>query len=100
MRLRALALGLAAALTVTTVPEVATAAAPARRSTGGPRRAGGELVEGVASVAQGVTGVPVVSGLYFGVKGAGLGVTRRFQARPFEQFLYREFVRAWKRAGS
>jgi hypothetical protein len=59
-----------------------------------------DLVESVASVVQSVTGIPVVSGLYFGVKGAGRGVARRLRGRPFEQFLYREFVRAWKRAGS
>jgi len=58
-----------------------------------------DLVDGVASVAQ-VAGVPMVTGLYFGIKGAGVGVARRFTGRPFEQFLYREFVRAWKRAGS
>jgi hypothetical protein len=59
-----------------------------------------ELVDGVASVTQTVTGVPVVSGLYLGTREVAKGVVRRFRGRPFEQFLYREFIRAWKLTGS
>ncbi|MFC0528335.1 hypothetical protein [Phytohabitans kaempferiae] len=55
-----------------------------------------DLVEGVASVAQTATGLPIVSGLYFGSRGIGRGVVRRLRSRPFQQFLYREFIRAWR----
>lgn len=56
-----------------------------------------ELVDGVASVAESVPGVPKVSGLWIGVRSA----ERRyiFSGQPFQRFLYKEFVKAWKRAG-
>jgi hypothetical protein len=44
------------------------------------------------------TGVPAVSGLWFGARTLG----KRFAfvgAQPFQGFLYKEFVNAWKRAG-
>ncbi|MEV4615895.1 hypothetical protein AB0K43_25380 [Kitasatospora sp. NPDC049258] len=57
-----------------------------------------ELVDSVASVAEMATGVPVVSGLWFGAR--ALGKQFGFSgAQPFQRFLYREFVHAWKRAG-
>lgn len=58
-----------------------------------------ELVDSVASVARATTGVSVVRGLYFGTRGLGRRLSHRFSGRPFQQFLYREFVRAWKLAG-
>lgn len=56
-----------------------------------------ELVDGVASVTQAVPGVPKVSGLWIGVR----SVEKRyvFSGEPFQRFLYKEFVKAWKRAG-
>jgi hypothetical protein len=57
-----------------------------------------ELVDSVASVTQVATGVPMVSGLWFGARALG----KQFSfvgAQPFQRFLYREFVGAWKRAG-
>jgi hypothetical protein len=59
-----------------------------------------DLVEGVASVTQTATGLPIVSALYFGSRGIGRSVVRRLRSRPFQQFLYREFIRAWKLTGS
>jgi hypothetical protein len=57
-----------------------------------------ELVGAVASVAEAAPGVPKVSGLWFGARTLG----KQFSyagAQPFQRFLYREFVDAWKRAG-
>ncbi|NED12582.1 hypothetical protein [Streptomyces sp. SID9124] len=57
-----------------------------------------ELVGTVASVGEAATGVPMVSGLWFGARALG----KQFSftgAQPFQRFLYREFVDAWKRAG-
>ena len=57
-----------------------------------------ELVGSVASVAAAATGVPVVSGLWFGARALG----RRLPptgGQTFQRFLYREFVGAWKRTG-
>ena len=57
-----------------------------------------ELVGSVASVAEVASGVPVVSGLWFSAR--ALGKQFAFSgAQPFQRFLYREFVDAWKRAG-
>ncbi|MDH6630448.1 hypothetical protein M2271_008308 [Streptomyces sp. LBL] len=57
-----------------------------------------ELVNSVASVTQVATGVPAVSGLWFGARTLG----KQFAfvgAQPFQRFLYKEFLNAWKRAG-
>ncbi|MFS8203383.1 hypothetical protein ACLVWQ_32500 (plasmid) [Streptomyces sp. CWNU-52B] len=57
-----------------------------------------ELVSSVASVTQVATGVPAVSGLWFGARSLG----KQFAfvgAQPFQRFLYKEFINAWKRAG-
>lgn len=56
-----------------------------------------DLVGGVASVVEAVPGVPKVSGLWIGVR----NVEKRyaFSGEPFQRFLYKEFVKAWKRAG-
>jgi hypothetical protein len=57
-----------------------------------------ELVGTVASVAEAAPGVPKVSGLWFSAR--TLGKQFAFTgAQPFQRFLYREFVDAWKRAG-
>ena len=57
-----------------------------------------ELVGTVASVAEAAPGVPKVSGLWFSAR--ALGKQFAFTgAQPFQRFLYREFVDAWKRAG-
>ncbi|MEE4541384.1 hypothetical protein V2S66_05310 [Streptomyces sp. V4-01] len=57
-----------------------------------------ELVGTVASVAGAAPGVPKVSGLWFGAR--TLGKQFAFTgAQPFQRFLYREFVDAWKRSG-
>ncbi len=57
-----------------------------------------ELVGTVASVAEAAPGVPKVSGIWFGAR--TLGKQLSFTgAQPFQRFLYREFVDAWKRAG-
>jgi hypothetical protein len=59
-----------------------------------------ELVDDVASVVQVATGVPKVSGLWFGTKAIGRQMAQfRIGGQPYQQFLYREFVRAWKAAG-
>lgn len=55
-----------------------------------------ELVDSVASVAQAAPGIPKVSGLWFGAR--TLGKKFRFTGQPYQRFLYREFVDAWKRA--
>lgn len=56
-----------------------------------------ELVEGVASVSHSIPGVPNVTGLWMGVR----EVEKRyvFAGKPFQRFLYKEFVKAWKRSG-
>lgn len=57
-----------------------------------------ELIGTVASVGEVATGVPIVSGLWFGARALG----KQFSfagAQPFQRFLYREFVGAWRRAG-
>jgi hypothetical protein len=64
-----------------------------------PNRVEQELVDSVASVTQAATGVSVVRGVYFGTKGLGQHLSRRLRGQPFQQFLYREFLRAWKIAG-
>lgn len=57
-----------------------------------------ELVSSVASVAQAAPGVPKVSGLW--VSARTIGKQRSFAgAQPYQRFLYREFLDAWKRAG-
>lgn len=56
-----------------------------------------DLVEGVASVVESVPGVPKVSGLWIGVRNAEKRYV--FSGEPFQRFLYKEFVKAWKRAG-
>lgn len=57
-----------------------------------------ELVSSVASVAQAAPGVPKVSGLWFSAR--AIGKQRSFTgAQPYQRFLYREFLDAWKRAG-
>lgn len=57
-----------------------------------------ELVDSVASVAQAAPGVPKVSGLWVSVR--SLGKRFGYSAKePFQRFLYREFVDAWKRSG-
>jgi hypothetical protein len=55
-----------------------------------------ELVASVASVSESLPGVPKVSGLWFGVR----SIEKRyvFAGDPFQRFLYKEFVKAWKRA--
>ncbi|MFG2373800.1 hypothetical protein ACGFY9_20280 [Streptomyces sp. NPDC048504] len=57
-----------------------------------------ELVNSVASVTQVATGVPAVSGLWFGARTLGKQFTF-VGAQPFQRFLYKEFISAWKRAG-
>lgn len=56
-----------------------------------------ELVDGVASVAKAVTGVPKVSAIWLGIR----SIEKRyvFSGQPFQRFLYKEFVKAWERAG-
>lgn len=56
-----------------------------------------ELVASVASVSESVTGVPKVSGLWLGIR--SLEKRYVFAGEPFQRFLYKEFVKAWKRAG-
>ena len=56
-----------------------------------------ELVGGVASVAESFPGVPKVSGLWIGIRSAEKRYM--FSGHPFQRFLYKEFVKAWKRAG-
>jgi len=54
-----------------------------------------DLVEGVASVAQVVPGVPKVSGVWLGARTVGKQL--RPGGSPLQRFLYREFYEAWKR---
>lgn len=57
-----------------------------------------ELVSSVASVAQAAPGVPKVSGLWLSAR--TISKQRTFAgAQPYQRFLYREFLDAWKRAG-
>jgi hypothetical protein len=59
-----------------------------------------ELVDDVASVVQATTGVPKVAGLWFGTKSLSKQLAQfKIGGAPYQQFLYREFVRAWKSAG-
>jgi hypothetical protein len=55
-----------------------------------------DLVDGVASVSHVVPGAPNVTGLWMGLR----GVEKRhvFSGKPFQRFLYKEFVKAWKRS--
>jgi hypothetical protein len=56
-----------------------------------------ELVNGVASVAESVPGVPKVSGMWIGARTIGKQVAAT--GTPVQRFLYKEFYQAWKRAG-
>jgi hypothetical protein len=56
-----------------------------------------ELVNGVASVTEAIPGVPKVSGLW--ISGRSIGKRYVYSGEPFQRFLYKEFVKAWKRAG-
>ncbi|WP_081476153.1 hypothetical protein [Micromonospora maris] len=56
-----------------------------------------ELVNGVASVTESVPGVPKVAGMWIGARVLGKQVTTT--GTPVQRFLYKEFYRAWKRAG-
>ena len=57
-----------------------------------------DLVAGVASVIEAAPGVPKVSGIWLGARSLRKYVGRPGQ-QPFQQFLYKEFVSAWKRSG-
>lgn len=57
-----------------------------------------EIVSSVASVASAAPGIPVVSGLWFAARSLGRQYTYP-GALPYQRFLYREFIDAWKRAG-
>lgn len=57
-----------------------------------------ELATSVASVTSAAPGVPIVSGLWLTARSLG----KQFAypgAQPYQRFLYREFIDAWKRAG-
>ncbi|SCE88784.1 hypothetical protein GA0074695_1908 [Micromonospora viridifaciens] len=56
-----------------------------------------ELVNGVASVAEAVPGVPKVTGMWIGARTLGKQISAT--GTPVQRFLYKEFYRAWKRAG-
>ncbi|WFE34135.1 hypothetical protein [Micromonospora sp. WMMD975] len=56
-----------------------------------------ELVNGVASVAESVPGIPKVSGMWIGAR--VIGKQMAATGTPVQRFLYKEFYRAWKRAG-
>ncbi|MGW0505419.1 hypothetical protein [Micromonospora sp. NPDC003241] len=56
-----------------------------------------ELVNGVASVTESVPGVPKVAGMWIGARAIGKQVSAT--GTPVQRFLYKEFYRAWKRAG-
>ncbi|MDG9678167.1 hypothetical protein [Micromonospora sp. DH14] len=56
-----------------------------------------ELVNSVASVAESVPGVPKVSGMWIGARLIGKQMSST--GTPVQRFLYKEFYRAWKRAG-
>jgi hypothetical protein len=56
-----------------------------------------DLVENVASVTQAVPGFPKVSGLWLGAR--TVGKRFGFTGNPFQRFLYREFLDAWRRTG-
>ena len=57
-----------------------------------------DLIGGVSSVVEAAPGVPKVSGLWMGARAIGKRAGYH-GGRPFQKFLYREFVEAWKRAG-
>ncbi|MFF0722077.1 hypothetical protein [Micromonospora sp. NPDC003816] len=56
-----------------------------------------ELVNGVASVTESLPGVPKVAGMWIGARAIGKQVSAT--GTPVQRFLYKEFYRAWKRAG-
>ena len=56
-----------------------------------------DLVNGVASVAESVPGVPKVSGIWLGARTVGKQLAAT--GTPVQRFLYKEFFQAWKRAG-
>ncbi|QGN50893.1 hypothetical protein GKC29_20665 [Micromonospora sp. WMMC415] len=56
-----------------------------------------ELVNGVASVTESVPGVPKVAGMWIGARAIGKQVSAT--GTPVQRFLYKEFYRAWRRAG-
>lgn len=57
-----------------------------------------DLVDSVASIAEAAPGVPKVTGLWFGVRTLGKQLSYA-GAQPFQRFLYREYMSAWRRAG-
>ncbi len=56
-----------------------------------------DLVNGVASVAESVPGMPKVSGLWLGARKAGRQLMG--SGTSVQRFLYKEFAHAWKQAG-
>ena len=54
-----------------------------------------QLVDGAASVSSAIPGLPILSGLWVGARTAEKRAV--FTGRPYQNFLYKEFVRAWKR---
>ncbi len=57
-----------------------------------------ELVDSVASVASAAPGIPIVSGLWFSARSLGKQYAYT-GAQPYQRFLYREFIDAWKKTG-
>jgi hypothetical protein len=55
-----------------------------------------ELVQDVASVSQAAPGLPILTGLYVMARTAEQRML--FPGKPFQRFLYKEFVKAWKRS--
>lgn len=55
-----------------------------------------DLVDGVASVAQAVTGIPKVNGLLIGSHSIARKISGKHQRMPYQQFLYKEFLHAYK----
>lgn len=55
-----------------------------------------DLMDGVASVASAVTGIPKVNGLLVGSHSIVRKMTGRNRRLPYQQFLYKEFLRAHK----
>ncbi|MFV2020476.1 hypothetical protein [Micromonospora sp. LOL_023] len=56
-----------------------------------------ELLDGAASVAESIPGLPKVSGLWLIARRAGKQFTPG--NTPVQRFLYKEFIRAWRRSG-
>jgi hypothetical protein len=56
-----------------------------------------DLVNGVASVAESVPGMPKVSGLWLGARKASRQLMG--SGTSVQRFLYKEFAHAWKLAG-